>query len=107
MPGERACAADSRAWCSRQPGGAGKAEAYRAASAPGLPSAAFASRDPSTRMRRFDTIVLGLGAMGSAALGQLARRGNGVFGIAQFSPPLARGTRHGLLRSTWLATGDG
>ena len=32
-------------------------------------------------MKRFDTIVLGLGAMGSAALCQLARRGNGVLGI--------------------------
>jgi sarcosine oxidase len=91
----------------RERGGAGKPEAYRAASAAGLTSAAFAGRDPITRMRRFDTIVLGLGAMGSATLCQLARRGNGVLGIDQFSPPHALGSSHGDTRITRLAIGEG
>ncbi|TMG85322.1 MAG: N-methyl-L-tryptophan oxidase, partial [Betaproteobacteria bacterium] len=58
-------------------------------------------------MRRFDTIVLGLGAMGSATLCQLARRGNGVLGIDQFSPPHALGSSHGDTRITRLAIGEG
>jgi len=58
-------------------------------------------------MRRFDTIVLGLGAMGSATLCQLARRGNGVLGIDQFSPPHALGSSHGDTRNTRLAIGEG
>ncbi|HEX9275656.1 MAG TPA: N-methyl-L-tryptophan oxidase [Casimicrobiaceae bacterium] len=58
-------------------------------------------------MRRFDTIVLGLGAMGSAALCELARRGNGVLGIDQFSPPHALGSSHGDTRITRLAIGEG
>ncbi|MDQ2963053.1 MAG: N-methyl-L-tryptophan oxidase [Pseudomonadota bacterium] len=58
-------------------------------------------------MRRFETIVLGLGAMGSAALYQLARRGNGVLGLDQFSPPHALGSSHGDTRITRLAIGEG
>jgi sarcosine oxidase len=58
-------------------------------------------------MRRFETIVLGLGAMGSAALYQLARRGNGVLGIDRFSPPHALGSSHGDTRITRLAIGEG
>ena len=58
-------------------------------------------------MKRFDTIVLGLGAMGSAALCQLARRGTGVLGIDQFSPPHALGSSHGDTRITRLAIGEG
>jgi sarcosine oxidase len=58
-------------------------------------------------MRRFETIVLGLGAMGSAALCQLARRGNSVLGIDQFSPPHALGSSHGDTRITRLAIGEG
>ena len=58
-------------------------------------------------MRHFETIVLGLGAMGSAALCQLARRGNGVLGIDQFSPPHALGSSHGDTRITRLAIGEG
>ena len=58
-------------------------------------------------MKCFDTVVLGLGAMGSAALCQLARRGNGVLGIDQFSPPHALGSSHGETRITRLAIGEG
>jgi sarcosine oxidase len=58
-------------------------------------------------MRRFETIVLGLGAMGSATAYQLARRGNSVLGIDQFSPPHALGSSHGDTRITRLAIGEG
>jgi len=43
-------------------------------------------------MSRFETIVLGLGAMGSAAVHHLARRGRRVLGIDRFSPPHAYGS---------------
>jgi sarcosine oxidase len=58
-------------------------------------------------MRRFDTIVLGLGAMGSAAAYQLARRGNQVLGIDRYSPPHAHGSTHGDTRITRLGIGEG
>src|SRR4051794_20522559 len=40
---------------------------------------------------RYDTIVLGLGAMGSAALFHQARRGRKVLGIEQFDIPHEKG----------------
>ena len=58
-------------------------------------------------MRRFETIVLGLGAMGSAALYQLAQKGNAVLGIDRHSPPHAFGSTHGDTRITRLAIGEG
>ena len=45
--------------------------------------------------RQWDVIVLGLGAMGSAALWQLAQRGARVLGIEQFSRGHDRGSSHG------------
>ena len=54
----------------------------------------------------FDAIVLGLGAMGSATLYQLARRGVRVLGIDRFSPPHALGSSHGETRITRLAIGE-
>jgi len=56
---------------------------------------------------KFDTIVLGLGAMGSAAVYQLAKRGNNVLGIDQFSPPHILGSSHGDTRITRQAIGEG
>lgn len=56
---------------------------------------------------KFDTIVLGLGAMGSAAVYQLAKRGNKVLGIDQFSPPHIFGSSHGDTRITRQAIGEG
>lgn len=56
---------------------------------------------------KFDTIVLGLGAMGSAATYQLAKRGNKVLGIDQFSPPHIFGSSHGDTRITRQAIGEG
>jgi sarcosine oxidase len=52
-------------------------------------------------------LVLGLGAMGSAALYQLRKRGANVAGIDQFSPPHNFGSSHGETRVTRLAIGEG
>lgn len=43
----------------------------------------------------FDVIVLGLGAMGSAAAHHLAQRGKTVLGIDQFTSPHDQGSSHG------------
>ena len=45
-----------------------------------------------------DVIVVGLGAMGSAALYHLAQRGVRVIGFDRFAPPHALGSTHGLSR---------
>ena len=45
-----------------------------------------------------DVIVVGLGAMGSAALYHLAHRGVRVAGFDRFTPPHALGSTHGLSR---------
>jgi sarcosine oxidase len=58
-------------------------------------------------VRRFSTIVLGLGAMGSAALYHLARKGHQVLGIDRLSPPHSCGSTHGDTRVTRLAIGEG
>lgn len=49
-------------------------------------------------MDRFDAIIIGLGAMGSAAAVHLARRGQRVLGIEQFDLGHARGSSHGRSR---------
>jgi sarcosine oxidase len=54
-----------------------------------------------------DVIVVGLGAMGSAAAWQLARRGARVLGIDRHAPPHDRGSSHGLTRVTREAVGEG
>lgn len=54
-----------------------------------------------------DVIVVGLGAMGSASLYQLARRGARVIGIDRFRPPHDRGSSHGESRITRQAIGEG
>jgi sarcosine oxidase len=46
-------------------------------------------------MVHYDVVVVGLGAMGSAALLQLARRGLRVLGVERFSPGHDRGSSHG------------
>ena len=58
-------------------------------------------------MQRYDAIVLGLGAMGSAAAFQLAQRGVRVLGLDQYAPPHAKGSSHGDTRITRLAIGEG
>ena len=54
-----------------------------------------------------DVIVVGLGAMGSASLYQLARRGARVIGIDRFHPPHDQGSSHGESRITRQAIGEG
>ncbi|HEX8012706.1 MAG TPA: N-methyl-L-tryptophan oxidase [Casimicrobiaceae bacterium] len=58
-------------------------------------------------MPRFDTIVLGLGAMGSAALYHLAKKCSRALGLDRFSPPHPLGSSHGDTRITRLAIGEG
>lgn len=57
--------------------------------------------------RTADVIVIGCGAMGSATLHQLARRGVKALGIDRFQPPHDRGSSHGDTRITRLALGEG
>lgn len=60
-----------------------------------------------TEAARTDVAVIGLGAMGAAALYQLARRGASVLGIDRFAPPHAKGSSHGETRITRCAVGEG
>jgi sarcosine oxidase len=57
--------------------------------------------------RSADAIVVGLGAMGSAALAHLARSGASVVGFDRFSPPHPFGSSHGGTRITRLAIAEG
>jgi sarcosine oxidase len=56
---------------------------------------------------KFDVIVIGLGAVGSATAFQLAKRGAKVLGIDRFAPPHKHGSSHGETRITRLACGEG
>ncbi len=58
-------------------------------------------------MSPLDVIIVGLGAMGSAAAWQAAKRGAKVVGIDQYQPPHALGSSHGDTRITRLAIGEG
>jgi sarcosine oxidase len=49
-------------------------------------------------MKNYDAVVCGLGVMGSAALYQLARRGQRVLGIERLTPGHDRGSSHGSTR---------
>jgi sarcosine oxidase len=58
-----------------------------------------------TGQPRYDAIVVGLGAIGSATLCHLALRGLRVLGIEQFSPGHALGSSHGdsrIIRETYF-----
>ena len=52
---------------------------------------------------QYDVIVVGCGAMGSAACMHLARRGVKVLGLEQFDIPHALGSSHGYSRMIRLA----
>jgi sarcosine oxidase len=54
-----------------------------------------------------DFLVIGLGAMGSATLYQLAKRGAKVIGLDRFTPPHTMGSSHGETRITRQAVGEG
>ena len=56
---------------------------------------------------RADFLVVGLGAMGSAVLYQLAKRGANAIGIDRFAPPHQMGSSHGETRITRQAVGEG
>jgi sarcosine oxidase len=58
-------------------------------------------------MVKHDVIVIGLGAMGSASVYQLAKYGLNVLGIDQFSPPHTYGSSHGETRITRQAIAEG
>lgn len=53
--------------------------------------------------KHYDAIVLGVGAMGSAACYHLAQRGKRVLGLEQFSIPHDQGSSHGMTRIIRLA----
>jgi sarcosine oxidase len=57
--------------------------------------------------RSYDVVVVGLAAMGSAIVYQLAKAGARVLGIDRFAPPHVHGSTHGDSRITRLALGEG
>jgi sarcosine oxidase len=57
--------------------------------------------------RSYDVVVVGLAAMGSAVVYELAKAGARVLGIDRFAPPHAHGSSHGDSRITRLALGEG
>lgn len=61
----------------------------------------------SNRDTTADVAVIGLGAMGSACLYQLAKRGMRAIGIDRFHPPHVFGSSHGETRITRQAIGEG
>ncbi|MCS5491144.1 N-methyl-L-tryptophan oxidase [Algoriphagus limi] len=58
-------------------------------------------------MLEVDYAVVGLGAVGSAALYFLSQKGESVLGIDRFDPPHSMGSSHGETRITRLAVGEG
>lgn len=60
-----------------------------------------------SHLATYDVAVIGLGAMGSASLYQLARRGAKAIGFDRFVPPHDRGSTHGETRITRQAIGEG
>src|SRR3989441_8678656 len=67
-----------------------------------VPARAPRGLGPEARVRfmarAYDAIVIGLGAMGSAALRALSRRGWRGLGLHRFPPPHDRGSSHGQSR---------
>jgi sarcosine oxidase len=51
----------------------------------------------------YDAIVLGVGAMGSATIYHLAKRGHRCLGLEQFNVPHDRGSSHGITGIVRLA----
>ena len=58
-------------------------------------------------MERFESLVIGLGAMGAATVYQLAKAGVKVAGIDRHHPPHTFGSSHGDTRITRLSVGEG
>lgn len=59
------------------------------------------------RLKQYDLIVVGLGAVGSAALYQASKRGVRALGIDRFDPPHNMGSSHGDTRITRQSIGEG
>jgi sarcosine oxidase len=57
--------------------------------------------------RKFDVVVVGLGAVGASALYHLSKSGKKVLGIDRFDPPHGMGSSHGETRITRIAVGEG
>ena len=55
----------------------------------------------------YHAIVVGLGAMGSATLYQLAKKGRSVLGLERYVSPHVQGSSHGETRITRQAIGEG
>src|ERR1700712_115740 len=74
------------------------------------PTVGYASNEPPQAVRvtvTADVVVVGLGAVGSATLHRLAKRGVKVIGIDRFDPPHNQGSTHGDTRITRLAVAEG
>ena len=56
---------------------------------------------------KYEIVVIGLGAIGSATLYQLSKSGKKILGIDRFEPPHTLGSSHGESRITRLAVGEG
>ena len=54
-------------------------------------------------MQTYDTIVVGVGGMGSAAVYHLAKRGQRVLGLEQYDIPHQQGSSHGISRIIRMA----
>ena len=65
------------------------------------------SMGPGRMQGSYDTIVIGLGAVGAATLWHLARRGQRVLGLDRWDPPHRFGSSHGDTRITRCAIGEG
>jgi hypothetical protein len=66
------------------------------------------AEEPATRaMPLYEVIVVGLGAVGSAATWHLARLGTKVLGIDRYKPPHEFGSSTGETRLTRVAVGEG
>jgi monomeric sarcosine oxidase len=60
-----------------------------------------------SRRQHYDVAIIGLGAMGSFAAVELARRGFSVVGFDQFTPPHGRGSHSGSTRVYRIAYPEG
>ncbi|MGY2192075.1 N-methyl-L-tryptophan oxidase [Pseudomonas pergaminensis] len=58
-------------------------------------------------MERYESLVIGLGAMGAATVYQLAKAGVKVAGVDRHHPPHTLGSSHGDTRITRLSVGEG
>jgi sarcosine oxidase len=58
-------------------------------------------------MAKYDVVIVGLGAVGGAALLAAARAGLSVVGVDRFAPPHDRGSTHGETRIVRAAIGEG